>query len=201
MTIAHAVNSSDLSHVEHRLCDADVLHALGRSNPLGVALLHVRDGNDAGRYNECLTLFRAACIKRVQQSKRESVRTLYRGLVAKAAEMVLREYLLDVCPTCLGTDLLDYGERRAGERRQGHGAAIGERRYRDRRFICPDCKGTKKPLLDDKAHTRRRHVLGIGRETYYATWERLLPEFINLLLVAERRCRGNVKKLLEPLDI
>lgn len=193
MTIARAINSGDLTHIEHRLCDVDVLNALGRSNPLGVAILHVRDANDASRYNECLDLFRAACIKRVQQSKQHSVRTVYRGLVAKAAEMVLREYLIDVCSTCLGTDLLDYGHRRTGERRERQGAVIGDRRAGDRRFICPACHGSKRAKID---HVKRRQALGIGRETYLAVWERLLPEFLNILLVSERRCRAKVRQLL-----
>lgn len=208
MTIAHAVNSSDLTHVEHRQCDADVLHALARSskksskhaaNDLGLALLHVRDGLDAGRYNECLDLYYRACVQ-LLRNKTTAVRTVNRGLVQKACEMTLREYLLDVCEVCLGTDMLDYGERRRGERRSGDTtgsighSVVGERRRGDRRLICPKCNGTKRSVIN---HVSRRHALGISRDTYMAIWERLLPEFGNLLLVAERRCRGRVRKLLE----
>lgn len=192
MSIARAVNSSDLTPVEHKMCDVDTLHALGRSNPLGVALLHVRDGLDAGRYSECLELFRVACIKRVQKSRQDAIRTLNRGLVKQAVELVLREYLLDVCPVCLGADYLDYG--RKGERRTGAGIAIGEKRQQDRRFTCPKCHGGKKPNID---HNGRCRALGLNRETYNALWERLLPDLANLLLVAERRCRASVKSLLK----
>lgn len=197
MTIAHAVNSSDLRHYDHKMADADVLQALAHSNPLGVALLHVRDGLDAGRYNECLDLYYRACVQLLRH-KTTAVRTVNRGLVSKACEMTLREYLLDVCEVCLGTDMLDYGERRRGERRAGDTTGsimiVGERRRGERRLICPKCNGTKKPVIN---HVARRHALGISRDTYMAIWERLLPEFGNLLLVAERRCRGRVRKLLD----
>lgn len=202
MTIARAVNSSDLSHIEHRQCDADTLHALGRSakkgkfppNPLGVALLHVRDGLDGHRYKECLELFGVACVKLVQKSRQESVRVLHRGLVKKAAEMVLKEYLADICPTCLGADLFDLGGRKSQRRKEESTVTIGNRRKLDRRFVCPECNGTKKVKPN---HEARCIVLGINRETYNRVWERLIPEFANILLVAERHCRANVSQLLE----
>lgn len=194
MTIARAVNSSDLSHIEHRQCDADTLHALGRSNPLGVALLHVRDGLDGHRYNECLALFSLACVKRVQKSRQEAVRVLHRGLVKKAAEMVLREYLADICPTCLGADLFDLGGRKSQRRTEESTVTIGNRRKLDRRFVCPECSGTKKAKVN---HAARCRVLGVNRGTYDLVWERLIPEFANILLVAERDCRGEVSKLLK----
>lgn len=192
MSIARAVNSSDLTPVEHKMCDVDTLHALGRSNPLGVALLHVRDGLDAGRYSECLELFRADCVKRVQKSNQSEVRRLNRALVKQAAGIVLKEYLVDICSVCLGADYLNYG--RKGDRRTENMPSIGDRRGIERRFTCPKCQGSKKPVID---HVGRSRALGLNRETYKAVWERLLPEFANILLVSERRCRNSVKNLLK----
>lgn len=194
--VAGAIQSSDLTHVEHRMCDADTLRAIALSNPLGAALWHLKYANDAGAYDECLALLKRdmGLLLRKARGARSRLNRTLAGLVC---EHVLKEWILDICSTCLGAQ---YGlkERRQGERREGGAMEVWDRRQADRRFICPACKGTNKATPSD---AKRRQELGVTRDTYLTQWEPLYRDVLNLIVCADAKCDVHVRRRLSQFEL